>query len=366
MDFPETTFSIIEASDCPIYQSGDMLKLSGRTLHLPDDKPTCIVLVEDIRNALSDHPPNDSSGSEETQKEIKFGCSGPSSNCSGSIQLIIQGTQSCEPSTDSENDPRKGKFGKVATLLKQFSIFKSLGKKDIINLVTYLRVKEYRPEEAIIRKGDPGINLFIILDGKVEVLGDDGITITFLETGEVFGEMSLLSGDPTTATIKAVEGTKVLYISGKHFRKLLNQFPVLQNYFSNLLARRLANTNLMMTRIFSSGMIGKLSEVTLTELLQTLNLNQKTGILTIHLTSGPAEVFFNEGGIVNAVYNEEEGKNAFFNLFISAESPKESESRFKFVPGLTEDALKKFEIGDFMWLLMEGLNRIDEDDISDF
>jgi len=125
-------------------------------------------------------------------------------------------------------------------------------------------------------------------------------------------------------------------------------------YFARLLAQRLAKTNVERLEEFASGMTGKLAENPPSELFQTLNLNHKTGLLTLTLSRGTAELSFREGALIRADYDEREGKDAFFEVL------REKEGRFKFTPGLSPQEMKAPEMGDFMWLLMEGVRRIDE------
>ena len=68
--------------------------------------------------------------------------------------------------------------------------------------------------EILFKAGDPGDALYIVGRGKVEVLANGsrdsqmpGDAIAVLGAGHAFGEMSLLSGGPRTATIRAVEDT---------------------------------------------------------------------------------------------------------------------------------------------------------------
>lgn len=242
----------------------------------------------------------------------------------------------------------------IASLLSDFSFFQSLEQSDIKELVSYLKLRKFLNGECIIKKGEPGTRLFIILFGKVEVVGDDGLSIAFLGRGEVFGEMSLLSGDPVGATIKVVDPTTLLYIHGKDFRNVLTQFPSLQMYFARLLARRLAKTNVSRAEELSSGMVGKLSEMPPSELFQALNANQKTGVLTLNLPKGNSSLFFRDGQLVKADYNNKENKEAFYEVL------KQREGRFKFTPDLPPELAEAEQIGDFMWLLMEGIRRMDE------
>ena len=348
MSFPEATFKIVEDKDCPLYELGDELILSDIALLFPPGQPACITLVEDIRQVLTLF---ESLGEIHEDKESGsvFDCSG----CTGKILLEYKSREAS--ASREERKRRESDISATANLLSNFSIFQAIDEHNIRYLVTFLKLRKFRQGETIIKKGDPGVNLFIIVSGKVEVLGNDGMSITFLEKGEVFGEMSLLSGDPVGATIKVVDPTTILYINGKDFRKVLKRFPDLQMYFARLLAQRLAKTNVVRSEEIASGMIGQLSEMPPSELFQTLNTNQKTGVLNLSLPKGSADLFFRDGCLIGVKYNEEESEKAFYEIL------KETEGRFKFVPGLPPDKVDAEELGDFMWLLMEGIRRMDEE-----
>jgi CRP/FNR family transcriptional regulator, cyclic AMP receptor protein len=147
-------------------------------------------------------------------------------------------------------------------------------------------------------------------------------------------------------------------VNGNYFRVILNRFPVLQMYFAQLLVERLAKSNNERARQFSKGMAGSLSEITPAELVQTLNTNQKTGVLNLNLSKGNARISVRDGEIVKASYDSSTGEPAFFAIL------KEDNGSFKFEPGLTGTEMRAEKIGDFMYLLMEGLNRMDEDAIK--
>ena len=103
-------------------------------------------------------------------------------------------------------------------------------------------------------------------------------------------------------------------------------------------------------------MAGKLSEMPPSELFQTFNMNQKTGVLTLKLADTSAYLSFREGCLVRVTYDGKEGQEAFYELL------KLKRGRFKFIPGIPPEEMRAEEVGDFMHLLMEGLRRIDEDD----
>jgi len=339
LNFPQAAFRIIGENNCPMYALGDELKVSGKSLLFPEGKSACLILLEDI--AVS-HTKYESTGS---RAGYAFKCSG----CGGTVRLKYQTSQTV---------PRIKKTGgdtdSMAALLSNFSMFQNLGESDIRHIVSFLRRKTFDAGDIIIKKGEPGKNLFIVINGTIEVIGEGGISLAVMGTGEVFGEMSLLSGNPVGATVKVVEPVTLLYMNGKEFRNILNRFPSLQMYFTRLLARRLAEIQDIRSQEFASGMVGKLSEMPPSELFQTLNINQKTGILNLKLPKGTAEAAFRDGNLVRIGYDGLEGTEAFYEIL------REKEGRFKFSPGLSQEDMEADEVGDFMWLLMEGTRQIDE------
>jgi len=187
------------------------------------------------------------------------------------------------------------------------------------------------------------------------VIGEDGLHIAVLERGEIMGEMSLISGNPITATVRVIEPAELLCLNAKDFGHVLNRFPSVQMFFAKLLADRLMKTNKARSEEFASGMAGKLSEMQPSELFQVFNINQKTGILSLNLIRGRAEIAFRDGQMLRVRFGEKEGVDAFFELL------REKEGRFKFLPDLSPEDMKLPKMGDFMWLLMEGMRKMDEE-----
>ncbi|OQX28421.1 MAG: hypothetical protein BWK80_00225 [Desulfobacteraceae bacterium IS3] len=349
MNDSESIIKVIGEDNCPVYKINDEFKLSGKSLFPPQEKPVCLILAGDIMAALIKFE-----GVSNTSRSI-FDCSG----CSGLIRFEYIREKTGQKDMFMPLIRQENYIGAVVNLLGSFSIFKNLNEEEIKDIVSFLRLDKFDRGDIILKKGEPGKKLFIIISGKVEVLIDNEICIAILEKGEIFGEMSLLSGEPVVATIRVLEPAKVLYLNGEYFRKILNRFPPLQIYLASLLARRLARANTMrLEDVVASGIVGKLSEIPPSGLFQTFNLNQKTGTLFLELPRGIADLSFRDGEIVSVNYNEKQGRDAFFELL------KEKDGRFKFIPGLSDDKMNSPKLGNFMGLLMEGIKRIDECDFS--
>jgi CRP/FNR family transcriptional regulator, cyclic AMP receptor protein len=353
MDQYDYRFVTIVNNKCPLYKLGDEFRLSGRALSLMG-KSTCMTLMEDIRQTLSRSKHIDKEKPDNADFIHLFNCSGKKTACEGVIRLRYQREKRLNAAAIAK---REREYAAVAKELKHFPIFKKLSELQIKDIVSYFRFKQFTKGQHILTKNEPGVKLYIILSGRIEVLGDHGVSIADLIRGDVFGEMSLLTGNPVSSTVRAAEKSKIMYVNGNYFRVILNRFPVLQMYFAQILVERLAKSNNERARQFSKGMAGSLSEITPAELVQTLNTTQKTGVLNLNLSKGNARISVREGEIVKASYNSSTGEAAFFEIL------KEDSGSFKFEPGLTGAEMRAEKIGDFMYLLMEGLHRMDEDSI---
>ena len=93
--------------------------------------------------------------------------------------------------------------------------------------------------EAIVRQGAAGDSMFVVLRGRVRVtLEPSGQEVAVIETGGCFGEMSMLTGDPRTATVRAIDDTQVLEIRAREFRDLVLTDPGLLTHVSHLVSKR--------------------------------------------------------------------------------------------------------------------------------
>ena len=88
----------------------------------------------------------------------------------------------------------------------------------------------YENGQTIVRQGDPGEGMFVILAGEVEVvrLGPGGETpLTTLKAGDLFGEMALFAKEPRSATVRAKGEARVLSVDKRAFMKRVHQDPSL-------------------------------------------------------------------------------------------------------------------------------------------
>ena len=149
-----------------------------------------------------------------------------------------------------DGDDQNGKaiaHSQQLELLQKVSIFANLADNQLEQLIEASQCHSYGPGEAVVREGDQGQSLFLVSAGEVEVtkrLTTGGqITITQLHRGEIFGEMTLCTGECRSATVRATCESKLLEIKREAMAALLQEDPSLLDSFSQLVSQRQAEIN---------------------------------------------------------------------------------------------------------------------------
>jgi CRP/FNR family transcriptional regulator/CRP/FNR family cyclic AMP-dependent transcriptional regulator len=106
-------------------------------------------------------------------------------------------------------------------VLKRLPIFKNLGQNELASLAERAIRKRFPKESIIVQEDDVGDSLMVILTGRVKVVlnSEEGkeIILSILKDGDFFGEMSLLDGEPRSATVIAMEDSTFLVIQRNDF-----------------------------------------------------------------------------------------------------------------------------------------------------
>lgn len=353
MDYRNAIFIVTEERACPIYNVGEEFKVEQMALTVPESKPACLMMVRELMKAVADKKSMERF-SPYGLKKVKFECGG----CTGLIRFEFKkekdfATLQMKLLAAAEQKARMRHLDKFYDLLRGIEIFEPLNEDSLRDLSAQLQLKEFDANKIILKKGEPGTSLYIMLEGRVAVIGDDGQTLSEMSAGEIFGEMSLLSGESITTSIHSREKTRLATLSSKDFKHVLNRYPVLQVFFYRMLVER-AQSNTMRAGTISSGMTGKLSEINPVELFQLINSSQKTGKVQLTLDDGNAIVTFHEGELVRTQYRNLSEKEAFFTLLAKGEG------NFTYTSGLTAEEKELPVIGGFMGLIMEGMRRVDE------
>jgi CRP/FNR family transcriptional regulator, cyclic AMP receptor protein len=120
----------------------------------------------------------------------------------------------------SSGESRSG----VVELLARLPLFASLTKRQLRTVAATCSEARFAPGQHLVKEREEGQLLVVIAAGKAEVVRD-GKTIATVGTGDAIGEMSLLDGEPRSASVIAANEVDALLLYGTAFRKLLADHP---------------------------------------------------------------------------------------------------------------------------------------------
>lgn len=135
----------------------------------------------------------------------------------------------------------------IISFLKDVPIFCNLAIEELTAFVYICKERSFEKGQAIFYEEDMGTSFYIIVSGQVKIvmLSCDGREhiLGVLKDKDFFGEMSLLDGEPRSATAIALEDVKVLSISRDSFVKLLRENPDICLKILVTLSKRLRQTD---------------------------------------------------------------------------------------------------------------------------
>jgi CheY-like chemotaxis protein/pSer/pThr/pTyr-binding forkhead associated (FHA) protein len=134
---------------------------------------------------------------------------------------------------------------RVLAAVSRVPLFSGLAKEQLAWVCRTADLAVFEAGKTIVRQGDRGRALYLILDGKVRVTACDEegkeVLGSFLKENQMFGEMSFLSGRPCSVTFRAEEETLLCEIRSEIVREILKRSPglegILEEYYRDLLKK---------------------------------------------------------------------------------------------------------------------------------
>ena len=154
-----------------------------------------------------------------------------------------------EDSQERQQQKRASERDRRVQALSRISLFRDLSDAERAELAAGLHYAPFARGEVLTRQGADAHHLYMISSGKVSVrTGDKGAEheIAQLQAGEFFGEMSLLTGAPRSATVVALTEVECYRLDADAFRRLLERRPDMAETVASALAER--RTGLLATR----------------------------------------------------------------------------------------------------------------------
>jgi len=127
-------------------------------------------------------------------------------------------------------------------LIRSVPLFSTLSDDEFNQLAHIFVARAYRKNQVIFMEEETGTYMYLVLSGKVKVAkasaGGKETILAIHRTGDFFGEMSLLDGKTSPATVSAMEDSKIISVSGADFHKyLLHNEKVMLQLIQVLCAR---------------------------------------------------------------------------------------------------------------------------------
>jgi CRP/FNR family transcriptional regulator/CRP/FNR family cyclic AMP-dependent transcriptional regulator len=171
----------------------------------------------------------------------------------------------------------------VLELLKGVELFSELSDDQLKLLANLVEVQNFNRDETVVLEGDDSVQaLYLIASGSVQVYmtGVDGreTILSFLERGDFFGEMSLIDGEPRSASVRTVTDSQMLIIYREGFLSLIKQYPELAMSLLSEMSKRLRKANKQIGSLSTMSVSGRVAGT-------LLNLMEERGV-RIHTDNG--------------------------------------------------------------------------------
>ena len=171
----------------------------------------------------------------------------------------------------------------VCGLLKGVDLFSELTEEQLGLLANLVVVQDFNRDETVVLEGDCSMKaLYLIASGTVQVYmtGIDGreTILSFLERGDFFGEMSLIDGEPRSASVRTVTDAQLMIIHREPFLTLIRQTPEIAMSLLSEMSKRLRTANKQIGSLSTMSVSGRVAGT-------LLNLMEERG-MRIHTDNG--------------------------------------------------------------------------------
>jgi len=142
---------------------------------------------------------------------------------------------------EDEHQVMAAKRERILGALSRIDFLSVLSPEELETVAQQAAVRVYLPGEVVVRQGDAGAEFFIILEGTADVRRGEGgkvATVATLHSMQFFGEMSLLTGEPRSATIVAQTKLEVVVVTKAVLERPIMGNPLLAERIGTVLAER--------------------------------------------------------------------------------------------------------------------------------
>jgi len=142
---------------------------------------------------------------------------------------------------EPEFEPESARNDRVNEALQQVDLFQPLSIDERYALAARAGERLFGQGETIVRQGETGGSMYVVRRGRVRVIEASGRELAVFSAGGYFGEMSMLTGQPRTASVQAVEDSDVVELTAESLREVALVNPDVLRRISDVVAARQAD-----------------------------------------------------------------------------------------------------------------------------
>ncbi len=219
---------------------------------------------------------------------------------------------------------------------------------------------EFDAGDIILEENTEGEYFGILQSGRVQICGrqmPDGSfnSISYLESGSCFGEMSIICNTPHSNTILAAEDCTVLAVSREAFVKFLEENPSVLVYLYKIIADRLRSKNKAFDDFESLSLLASSKVLPFIDFAQTMEKSRITGTILFESLGRDGFVAFKDGRICCAQCGKFAGPEALEELLSWGD-----DTLFKLDTHVMPDVININQASDTTSLILDALRNIDE------
>lgn len=139
--------------------------------------------------------------------------------------------------------------------LKEIPLFSAMDQEEVSTVFSLMDRHTFAPGQVIMRQGEPGDYFYVVVQGEVQFLVQDAggreLVIDEVGPGGFFGELSMLTGEPRSARVKAINEVITLALDRTEFFNFLQQYPHAAIDVLTVLGQRLHRTDTLLRQSVS-------------------------------------------------------------------------------------------------------------------
>jgi hypothetical protein len=125
-------------------------------------------------------------------------------------------------------------------------LFETMSDEERKAVVEVMELEQFSEGDVVIAEGEPGSALYVIVSGAMKVYGKgprgDSVYLANLGEGDFFGEVSVLTGKPRTATITAAQRSELLRLDKEKLDEIVGRHPRVKNVLEDFYKKRASHT----------------------------------------------------------------------------------------------------------------------------